>query len=99
MTNSFIPGLREHLLAAGAGQPTVPQPLTPQHGHPVGPPHAIDPAIAGPQYQMSAGDAQDGHLSEGRKGRRELSTSKRAAQNRAAQVGPPLLCMRPDQLE
>lgn len=77
--------LREHLLAAGAGQPTVPQPLTPQHGHPVGPPHAIDPAIAGPQYQMSAGDAQDGHLSEGRKGRRELSTSKRAAQNRAAQ--------------
>ncbi|KAF2199250.1 hypothetical protein GQ43DRAFT_450406 [Delitschia confertaspora ATCC 74209] len=73
--------LREHLLAAGAGQPT-PQPLTPQHGHPGGP-HAIDPAIAGPQYQMSP--EGDGHMSEGRKGRRELSTSKRAAQNRAAQ--------------
>ena len=76
--------LREHLLAAGAGQPAPVQPLTPQHGHPGGP-HAIDPAIAGPQYQMSQGDAGDGHMSEGRKGRRELSTSKRAAQNRAAQ--------------
>jgi len=37
---------------------------------------------------MSTGD--DGNTSEGRsKGRRELSTSKRAAQNRAAQVGNP----------
>ncbi|KAF2473509.1 uncharacterized protein BDR25DRAFT_132727 [Lindgomyces ingoldianus] len=78
-------GLREHLLAAGAGQPAAPQPL-PQHSHPGGSPHqAIDPAIAGTPYQMSAGDGGDGHLSEGRKGRRELSTSKRAAQNRAAQ--------------
>ncbi|ORY14757.1 hypothetical protein BCR34DRAFT_598886 [Clohesyomyces aquaticus] len=77
--------LREHLLAAGAGQPPAPQPL-PQHSHPGSSPHqAIDPAIAGTQYQMSQGDAADGHLSEGRKGRRELSTSKRAAQNRAAQ--------------
>src|SRR5262245_24056743 len=85
MTNSSIPGLREHLLAAGAGQPAPPPPLTPQHGHPGGP-HAIDPAIAGPQYPMSQGETGDGHMSEGRKGRRELSTSKRAAQNRAAQV-------------
>ncbi|CAO2647845.1 Nn.00g087670.m01.CDS01 [Neocucurbitaria sp. VM-36] len=76
--------LREHLLAAGAGQPSV-QPL-PQHPHTAGPPHAIDPAIAGSAYQMSAGDPNDGNTSEGRsKGRRELSTSKRAAQNRAAQ--------------
>lgn len=90
--------LREHLLAAGAGQPTVqplsqhpqplPQPLPPQLPqqlpHSAGPPHAIDPAIAGATYDMSAGD--DGNTSEGRsKGRRELSTSKRAAQNRAAQ--------------
>ncbi|KAJ4377829.1 hypothetical protein N0V83_000659 [Neocucurbitaria cava] len=76
--------LREHLLAAGAGQPSV-QPL-PQHPHTAGPPHAIDPAIAGSAYQMSAGDPNDGETSEGRsKGRRELSTSKRAAQNRAAQ--------------
>lgn len=80
-------GLREHLLAAGAGQPSV-QPLA-QHpqqlSHTTGSPHAIDPAIAGAAYDMSAGD--DGNTSEGRsKGRRELSTSKRAAQNRAAQV-------------
>ncbi|KAF2712094.1 hypothetical protein K504DRAFT_195143 [Pleomassaria siparia CBS 279.74] len=79
--------LREHLLAAGAGQPSVPQPL-PQHSHSGSPQHPIDPAIAGSPYQtMSAGDGGDDHLSEGRSkgGRRELSTSKRAAQNRAAQ--------------
>ncbi|KAF7443678.1 basic-leucine zipper transcription factor [Pyrenophora tritici-repentis] len=84
--------LREHLLAAGAGQPTV-QPLPQhsahtqhvQHPHTTGPPHAIDPAIGG-SYDMSAGGPDDGNSSEGRsKGRRELSTSKRAAQNRAAQ--------------
>src|ERR1051326_690439 len=80
-----LPALREHLLVAGAGQPTAPVPL------PVTPVHQsshhdnIDPAIAGPGFPMS-GDTPDGHLSEGRKGRRELSTSKRAAQNRAAQV-------------
>ncbi|KAL6169401.1 hypothetical protein ACJQWK_04427 [Exserohilum turcicum] len=88
--------LREHLLAAGAGQPTV-QPLSqqppqqqqqqhPPHPHPAAQPHAIDPAIGGPTYDMSAGGPDDGNTSEGRnKGRRELSTSKRAAQNRAAQ--------------
>jgi hypothetical protein len=85
--------LREHLLAAGAGQPTVqPLPQHPTHSqhphpHPPGQPHAIDPAIGGPtSYDMSAGGPDDGNTSEGRsKGRRELSTSKRAAQNRAAQ--------------
>ncbi|KAH7077740.1 hypothetical protein BKA63DRAFT_271142 [Paraphoma chrysanthemicola] len=76
--------LREHLLAAGAGQPST-QPLS-QHSPPPGPSHAIDPAIAGQAYQMSQGAIDDGNTSEGRsKGRRELSTSKRAAQNRAAQ--------------
>jgi hypothetical protein len=76
--------LREHLLAAGAGQPGT-QPL-PQHAPTQGPSHAIDPAIAGQAYQMSQGAIDDGNTSEGRsKGRRELSTSKRAAQNRAAQ--------------
>jgi hypothetical protein len=70
-------------MAASAGQPTAPQQLPP-HAHSAGSPHAIDPAIAGSQYQMSQPDhADDG--AEGRKGRRELSTSKRAAQNRAAQ--------------
>ncbi|EUC49317.1 hypothetical protein COCMIDRAFT_33369 [Bipolaris oryzae ATCC 44560] len=83
--------LREHLLAAGAGQPAVqPLPQHPthsQHPHPPSQPHAIDPAIGGPtSYDMSAGGPDDGNTSEGRsKGRRELSTSKRAAQNRAAQ--------------
>lgn len=81
--NKIEMSLREHLLAAGAGQPNAPQPL-PQHPHSGSPQHAIDPAIAG-SYQMSQGAADDDHLSEGRKGRRELSTSKRAAQNRAAQ--------------
>jgi hypothetical protein len=39
---------------------------------------------------MSQGAIDDGNTSEGRsKGRRELSTSKRAAQNRAAQVRTP----------
>ena len=58
--------------------------------HPHGSPqqHAIDPAIAGQQYQMSQGEpahmADQGQANA--KGRRELSTSKRAAQNRAAQV-------------
>ncbi|KAH7139216.1 hypothetical protein B0J11DRAFT_575134 [Dendryphion nanum] len=84
--NKIEMSLREHLLAAGAGQsPNAPQPIPPQHPHTGSPQHAIDPAIAGSAYQMSQGDANDDHLSEGRKGRRELSTSKRAAQNRAAQ--------------
>ncbi|KAF2500508.1 hypothetical protein BU16DRAFT_535090 [Lophium mytilinum] len=85
--------LREHLLAAGAGQPTAPQPISPAQAHSNHPssPHAIDPAIAGTGYSMSAGDSGgDGHMSEGRKGRRELSTSKRAAQNRAAQARRPI---------
>ncbi|KNG49424.1 bzip transcription factor [Stemphylium lycopersici] len=85
--------LREHLLAAGAGQPSVqplpqhpPHPQHSQHPHSTGPPHAIDPAIGGSAYDMTAGGPDDGNTSEGRsKGRRELSTSKRAAQNRAAQ--------------
>jgi hypothetical protein len=52
--------------------------------------HAIDPAIAGSQNyspMTSPGPTADGQANtEGRRGRRELSTSKRAAQNRAAQV-------------
>ncbi|KAL8820675.1 MAG: hypothetical protein Q9223_001168 [Gallowayella weberi] len=51
----------------------------------------IDPAIAGSglvnnNNNNSAGDSGvDGNQSDGKKGKRELSTSKRAAQNRAAQ--------------
>ncbi|KAJ8107295.1 hypothetical protein OPT61_g8967 [Boeremia exigua] len=74
--------LREHLLAAGAGQSSAPAPIQ-QQPHTVGPQQHIDPAIAGSQHYMSQADPSDD--AEGRKGRRELSTSKRAAQNRAAQ--------------
>ncbi|KAF3048905.1 hypothetical protein E8E11_008467 [Didymella keratinophila] len=76
--------LREHLLAAGAGQPSAPAPIQQQPTHTGGPQQHIDPAIAGSQqhYMSQADPSDDG---EGRKGRRELSTSKRAAQNRAAQ--------------
>ncbi|KAL1610221.1 hypothetical protein SLS60_001886 [Paraconiothyrium brasiliense] len=78
--------LREHLLAAGAGQPSAPPPMQ-QHPHTSPQQHAIDPAIAGQQYQMSQGESPHmGDQGQGNaKGRRELSTSKRAAQNRAAQ--------------
>ncbi|KAJ4322100.1 hypothetical protein N0V94_002568 [Neodidymelliopsis sp. IMI 364377] len=75
--------LREHLLAAGAGQPSAPAPIQQQQSHNGGPQQHIDPAIAGSQHYMSQTDPNDD--AEGRKGRRELSTSKRAAQNRAAQ--------------
>ncbi|CAI6340388.1 unnamed protein product [Periconia digitata] len=81
--------LREHLLAAGAGQSSAP-PAPPLQQHPVQQhspqQHAIDPQIAGPpQYGMSQGEAPQADMGDHRKGRRELSTSKRAAQNRAAQ--------------
>lgn len=75
--------LREHLLAAGAGQPSAPSSIQQQQPHTGGPQQHIDPAIAGSQHYMSQTDPNDD--AEGRKGRRELSTSKRAAQNRAAQ--------------
>lgn len=84
-------GLRDHLLAAQASQP---QPTVDLHQPPVlGEPH-IDPQIAGPSYAAVVASAASSlnsdhmeHQSSGaRKGRKELATSKRAAQNRAAQV-------------
>lgn len=80
--------LREHLLLAqNQAPPTAHQTAAtspPVNSHE----HNIDPAIAGQAYsQMSAGDSGgDDQMQDTRKGRRELSTSKRAAQNRAAQV-------------
>ncbi|KAF2097593.1 hypothetical protein NA57DRAFT_77844 [Rhizodiscina lignyota] len=69
--------LREHLMQV---QSTASAPPNSQHDQ------NIDPAIAGNAYQMSAGDSGgDDQMQDTRKGRRELSTSKRAAQNRAAQ--------------
>lgn len=74
-----LKGLREHLMQVQSSASVPPNPQPDQN---------IDPAIAGSAYQqMSAGDSggEDG-MGDSRKGRRELSTSKRAAQNRAAQV-------------
>lgn len=60
-----------------------------QSYHPAHPhDHNIDPAIAGSgMLNAHVGESGvDGNQSDGKKGKRELSTSKRAAQNRAAQV-------------
>jgi hypothetical protein len=88
-------GLREHLLAAQAGQ-TVPTSSSPTSTHEMhlahSPGHHIDPQIGGgggaggASYPMPIADTtMEDQMNEVRKGRRELSTSKRAAQNRAAQ--------------
>ncbi|KXL42815.1 hypothetical protein M433DRAFT_145643 [Acidomyces richmondensis BFW] len=91
--------LREQLLAAQHSSPYPPPPPTVAQGreHPYQPsdsasPHEhIDPAVAhqqqhAPYAQMSGDSAGDDSMSpQTGKGKRELSTSKRAAQNRAAQ--------------
>ena len=89
--------LRERLLASGihgnngqAGLRMDQQQQQQQQRNTVHPHehHNIDPAIAGPGMMNTAGgdSGGDGNQSDGKKGKRELSTSKRAAQNRAAQV-------------
>lgn len=93
--------LRERLLAQGlhgSNNQTVQRLDHQQPHHPVHPhDHNIDPAIAGSgMMNVSTGEGgADGNQSDGKKGKRELSTSKRAAQNRAAQVSTnwPLLVM------
>ncbi|CAK3823345.1 transcription factor kapC [Lecanosticta acicola] len=89
--------LREHLLAASssgsAPSPYPPSAATHQgHEHQYPPPdgsheHHLDPSVTGQHipYGMSGDSAGDDSMSQDRKGKRELSTSKRAAQNRAAQ--------------
>ncbi|KAL8720407.1 MAG: hypothetical protein Q9225_002727 [Loekoesia sp. 1 TL-2023] len=83
--------LRERLLAQGlhgSNTQTVQRLDHQQPHHPVHPhDHNIDPAIAGSgMMNVSTGEGgADGNQSDGKKGKRELSTSKRAAQNRAAQ--------------
>lgn len=79
--------LREHLLAQVQIPPSIEnlRPVNPASPHD----RNIDPAIAGPSMiGASAGESGgDDHVSDDRRGgKRELSTSKRAAQNRAAQV-------------
>lgn len=96
-----LAGLREHLMAAAA-QGQVAAALPGQEGVPIASsasPHDqnIDPAIAETVIDANAsisngdgegeGSGEDGPDGSGKKGnKRELSTSKRAAQNRAAQV-------------
>ena len=63
------------------------------HSH-VRTPHSqnIDPAIAGtgaPSASAGDGGQEDANVDAKKGGKRELSTSKRAAQNRAAQVRSP----------
>ena len=89
--------LREHLLAqvqaSASSNPQRTHALENVRGSSPGSPHQIhniDPAIAGSSMMSnnSAGESGgDDNGSDGKKGgKRELSTSKRAAQNRAAQV-------------
>lgn len=94
-------GLREHLLAAsasGSGPAPYPPSTAPPGDIPYQPsnsasPHdRYDPSTGEPPYDMSGdGAGEDGLSPDARKGKRELSTSKRAAQNRAAQVRTSLL--------
>ncbi|CAO1598563.1 hypothetical protein XANCAGTX0491_002325 [Xanthoria calcicola] len=91
MESSTEQHLRETLLAhdhyGRNGQPLQRLEHQPPHGsiHPHD--QNIDPAIAGPGIMnANTGDSGgDGNQSDSKKGKRELSTSKRAAQNRAAQ--------------
>lgn len=99
----MILGLREHLLAVSGGSQPQASALTHdtlRAGPPSGGPDSnIDPGLSGAQYaqmDVTQGDGSSANLSpnadDPRKGRRELSTSKRAAQNRAAQVCPLFHC-------
>jgi len=81
---TILSGLRDHLLAAqSASSPTVDDMQhTPGHEN-----HHIDPQIAPSPFSTSPiAPGMEPQNPDVRKGRRELSTSKRAAQNRAAQV-------------
>lgn len=63
-------------------------PYPPSEGSPRAP-HHLDPNVTGPPmpYAMNNDEQMDDGMSPNtQKGKRELSTSKRAAQNRAAQV-------------
>jgi hypothetical protein len=78
--DASLKGLREHLLAAAQQSPRHPGPLEPIESISTPPAINYGPTMNSTTLETSA---------ESRKGRRELSTSKRAAQNRAAQVSSP----------
>jgi len=87
--------LREHLLTrGGAATGAAPSPYPPSatsanpypNAESGSPNHNIDPNVSGDGLPYPGGDAMDEDMSSSQqKGKRELSTSKRAAQNRAAQ--------------
>lgn len=67
-------------------------PMVPPAGHspgPAGPGPSAIPLAPAPPQQMALDDSNP----DGRKAKRELSQSKRAAQNRAAQVSLSCLCL------
>jgi hypothetical protein len=82
--HTLIIGLRDHLLAAQQQQPSPQQnsDLHAAQSHDA----QIDPQIDTSYSPDQMDDGLEPQDPEVRKGRRELSTSKRAAQNRAAQV-------------
>ena len=86
----MLPALREQLLAQVQNHQLTPHRPEHQLSTAASPHHHnIDPAIAGTGVMNPGGgdSGGDDNGSDGRKGgKRELSTSKRAAQNRAAQV-------------
>jgi len=84
----FVPALREHLLAQVHSPQTSHNMENMQPSSSASPhDHNIDPAIAGTGLMNTSAESGDEIGADGKKGgKRELSTSKRAAQNRAAQV-------------
>ncbi|KAL9096733.1 MAG: hypothetical protein Q9165_001221 [Trypethelium subeluteriae] len=85
--NDIETSLREHLLAAQSHSAGIVPPPEMRPAASASPnENQIDPAISGAAYTMASGDSGgDDGADASRKGKRELSTSKRAAQNRAAQ--------------
>lgn len=82
LREQLLASVQQHSLPNHRSEHQLPNPANPHH-------HNIDPAIAGTSVMHANPDADDGTeiVTDGRKGKRELSKSKRAAQNRAAQVG------------
>jgi hypothetical protein len=93
MLTNTLAGLREHLMTrGGAATGAAPSPYPPSATNPYPdtasgkPNHNIDPNVSG-EGPYAGDDAMDEDMGSSQpKAKRELSTTKRAAQNRAAQV-------------
>jgi hypothetical protein len=90
LTDKLDSGLRDHLLAAQA-QHTGDLHPSPPHNHSNGAQNsdALESQMTQTYGSSPVTPGMEPQNPEVRKGRRELSTSKRAAQNRAAQVNAP----------